>query len=251
MIWAKIVNNEIMQTHDENPAGLWHPDAIAKNDIPGYWEEIPDHVNVGWKFKNDEWISGGQWMEELAAENLPLLPGPPTCCINYAPSDDPMSETFIINVDSCVSGVYDSWSITISDTVYSTTVTATNSTTNEFTCGTTEWLAVGDQVTFMGSLGGVEKHKMYVVKSVTDSKKFKICDPATPVDIVELTTENGTMMLSKGPNFKETFQKTTTPQALELSITATGPTGPTTYIAEGPDLELIIPEKWVPLFARP
>ena len=75
MIWAKIVNNEIMQTHDEDPSGLWHPDQIAKNDLPGYWEQVPDHVNVGWKFKNDEWISGGQWLEEHIAENPPPPPG--------------------------------------------------------------------------------------------------------------------------------------------------------------------------------
>ena len=251
MIWAKIVNDEIMQTHDENPAGLWHPDAIAKNDIPGYWDEVPDHVNVGWKFKNNEWISGGQWLDEYVA----TMPVPailaPNCRIDHAPNNDPMSNTFSIEVDSNVSGIYDSWGITIGDTVYSTTVTATNNTTNEFTCSTTEWLAAGNQVTFMGTLGGVEKHKIYFVKSVTDATKFKICDPMKPIDVVELTTETGTMLLSKGPNFKQTFQKADTPQTTTLSITATGPGGTTTYVAEGPDLELVIPEKWVPLFAKP
>jgi len=251
MIWAKIVNNEIMQTHDEDPSGLWHPDQIAKNDLPGYWEQVPDHVNVGWKFKNDEWISGGQWMEEFAAENPPEPPGPPNCRIDHAPNSDPMSNIFSIAVDSRVSGIYDTWSITIGDTEYSTTVTAANSTTDEFTCSTTEWLAAGDQVTFMGTLGGVEKHKTYFVKSVTNATKFKICDPVTPIDVVELTTETGTMMMSKGPDFKQTFQKSDSPQPLELSITATGPGGTTTYAAEGPDLELVVPEKWVPLFARP
>jgi len=77
MIWAKIVNDEIMQTHDEDPSGLWHPDQIEKNDLPGYWEQVPDYVNVGWKFKNNEWISGGQWLEEHIAENPPPPPGPP------------------------------------------------------------------------------------------------------------------------------------------------------------------------------
>lgn len=239
-----------MQTHDENPAGLWHPDAIAKNDIPGYWDEVPDHVNVGWKFKNNEWISGGQWMEEHAAENPPLPPGPPRPRIDYAPRDEPTSNVQEIMFDSGVSGIYDTWSITVGDVTYSTTVTAANSTTNEFTCNTTEWLAEGDQVTFMGTLGGVEKHKTYIVKSVTNATKFKICDLMTPIAVLDLTTETGTMMLSKGPNFKQTFEKSDTPQPVALSITATGPSGPATYTPEG-ELALVIPEKWVPLFARP
>ena len=76
-MWAKIVNDEIMQLHDEDPSGLWHPDAIAKNDLPGYWEQVPDHVHIGWKFRDNEWISGGQWGEEWAAANPPPPPGPP------------------------------------------------------------------------------------------------------------------------------------------------------------------------------
>ena len=250
MIWAKIVNNEIMQTHDENPAGLWHPDQIAKNDLPGYWEEVPDHVNVGWKFKNNEWISGGQWMEEEAAENPSPPPGPPRCRIDYSPRDETMSNAHEVMFDSTISGIYDTWSITVGDTTYSTTVTAANSTTNEFTCETTEWLTAGDLITFMGTLGGVEKHTTYIVKSVTNATKFKICDPMTPINVVDLTTETGTMMMSKGPDFKQTFQKADAPQTIALSITATGPGGTTTYAPEG-ELALVIPEKWVPLFARP
>ena len=76
-MWAKIVNNEVMQLSDENPAGLWHPDAIAKNDIPGYWEEIPEHVHIGWRFRDNEWISGGQWHEEWVVDHPTPLPGPP------------------------------------------------------------------------------------------------------------------------------------------------------------------------------
>lgn len=248
MIWAKIVNNEIMQTHDENPAGLWHPDAIAKNDIPGYWEEVPDHVNVGWKFKNDEWISGGQWMEKQAAETPILPPGKPTPRMDFAPSNDPSINTHIVRFDSNVSGIYDTWSITVGDTTYSTTATATNSTTNEITCGTTEWLTAGDQVTFMDTIGGIEKHTTYIVKSVTDATKFKICDMAAPIAVLQLTTDTGTVMLSKGPNFAQTYQKAATPQPLEASITATGPGGTTTYALEN-EFELIIPEIFVPLFA--
>jgi hypothetical protein len=250
MIWAKIVNDEIMQTHDENPAGLWHPDAIAKNDLPGYWEEVPDHVNVGWKFKNNQWISGGQWMEEQAAETPILPPGPPGCRIDFTPIEDRSSVDHPVAFDSRVSGIYDTWSITIGDTVYSTNVTATNSATNEFTCGTTAWLTAGDQVTFMGTMGGVEKHKVYEVKSVTDATRFKICDPMQPLQLLELTTDTGTMMLSKGPDFTHIFQKTDAPQPLALSITVTGPGGTTTYNAEG-ELAFGVPEKWIPLFARP
>jgi hypothetical protein len=58
------------------------------------------------------------------------------------------------------------------------------------------------------------------------------------------------MMLSKGPDFTHIFQKTDAPQPLALSITVTGPGGTTTYNAEG-ELAFSVPEKWIPLFARP
>lgn len=250
MIWAKIVNNEIMQTHDENPAGLWHPDQIAKNDLPGYWEEVPDHVNVGWKFKNNEWISGGQWIEEQAAETPPVLPGPPFAKIDFAPSNDPSSNDFIVNFDSRPAGIYDTWSITVGDTTYSTTATATSSTTNEITCGTTEWLTAGDQVTFMDTLGGIEKHKTYIVHSVVSATKFKICDMGSPLTVIQLDTDTGSILLSKGTDFKQIFQKTDSPQPIEVSITVTGPGGTTTHSLEN-EFALVVPEKWVPLFARP
>lgn len=250
MIWAKIVNDEIMQTHDENPAGLWHPDAIAKNDLPGYWDEVPDHVNVGWKFKNNEWISGGQWLEEHIAATPIVMHGPPQGRMDFAPSDNPELDTCFMEFDSSVSGVYDTWSITIGETTYSTTVTSTNSDTNEVTCETTEWISVGDQVTFMTAIGGLEKHTAYVVKSVTDATKFKICDQSAPIAVLQLITEANTVMLSKGPGWKEIFQKSVSPQTLQASITAVGPGGTTTYRLEN-EFALVIPEKWVPLFARP
>ena len=250
MIWAKIVNDEIMQTHDENPVGLWHPDAIAKNDIPGYWDEVPDHVNVGWKFKNNEWISGGQWLEEHIAVTPILPPGPPSCKVNFAPTNDNTSNTFDMYVDATIAGIYDTWSITIGDTVYSSTVTAADSTTNEFTCETTEWLTVKDQITFMGTLGGVEKHKPYLVHSVISATKFKICDMNSPINVVELTTASGTMMMSRGPDFHHTIEKTSVPQPLAMSITVTGPGGTSTDTLEN-EMALIVPEIWVPLFARP
>lgn len=82
MIWAKVVEEEIQQTHPEDPAGLWHPDALQ------HWEEVPDYVNVGWKRKNGEWISGGQWYEEFRAENPLPDPGPPTAAYIYTKTDD-------------------------------------------------------------------------------------------------------------------------------------------------------------------
>ena len=86
------------------------------------------------------------------------------------------------------------------------------------------------------------------MKSVTDATKFKICDMATPIEVLQLTTDTGNVMLSKGPNFNQTYQKIATPQPLATSITATGPGGTTTYALEN-EFELIIPEIWVPLFA--
>lgn len=81
-MWAKIVNNEIMQLHDEDPSSLWHPDAIAENDLPGYWKEVPDHVHIGWIFRDNEWISGSQWHEEWVAKNPSPPPGPPSGSIS-------------------------------------------------------------------------------------------------------------------------------------------------------------------------
>lgn len=95
-IWAKIVDGEIMQVHDEDPSGLWHPDQIAQNDLPGYWEEVPETANIGWKFKNNEWISGGQWMEEHMEENPPAPPGPPTAVMSIiSQTDTPGSSEFV------------------------------------------------------------------------------------------------------------------------------------------------------------
>lgn len=81
-IWAKIVNDEIMQLHDEDPAGLWHPDAIAQNDLPGYWEEVPVECHIGWK--RDEagvWHDGAWWYEKNLIDNPPPPPGPPSAGI--------------------------------------------------------------------------------------------------------------------------------------------------------------------------
>ena len=95
-IWAKVVEGEIMQTHDCHPGELWHPDMIEQNDLPGHWEEVPETVNIGWKFKNNEWISGGQWMEEYLEENPPAPPGPPTAAISIiTQTETPGSSEFL------------------------------------------------------------------------------------------------------------------------------------------------------------
>jgi hypothetical protein len=73
MTWARVVENEIVEIFEEDPAKYFHPDLLHE------WVDIPNEgVHVGWKFKNGQWISGGQWYDEFRAEN-PLPPeGPPT-----------------------------------------------------------------------------------------------------------------------------------------------------------------------------
>lgn len=116
-IWAKIVDNEIMQTHDEDPAGLWHPDQIAKNDLPGYWEEVPDHVNVGWKFKNNVWISGGQYLEEWILANPTPPPGPPFAdWSHFTVSDD--GNNITLGFVASPNGIFDSYSWVINGQEY-------------------------------------------------------------------------------------------------------------------------------------
>lgn len=111
-MWAKIVNNEVMQLSDENPAGLWHPDAIEKNDIPGYWEEIPEHVHIGWRFRDNEWISGGQWHEEWIADHPTPPPGPPGGDID-ARMDKLTSTEVVYQFVSNAFGIFESISWTI------------------------------------------------------------------------------------------------------------------------------------------
>ena len=179
-IWAKIVDNEIMQTHDEDPSGLWHPDAIAKNDLAGYWEELPDHVNVGWKFKNNEWISGGQWLDEHIAENPVPPPGPPCGRIDFT--------------------------ISVNNTTYKA------------------------KVLFDIHIGGIWT-EFYVD---IDGKRY---DKLTENAYVDLELE---------------FDQGDTPRQVPVIITTIGPGG--THVENLTEVEverqLIIPEKWVPLFAR-
>jgi len=104
-MWAKVVNNEIFQTWDEDPTGLWHPDQLKT------WQEVPDHVNVGWKFKNGTWISGGQWLEEDREENPLPPPGPPSAQFSRNAKDymDKTEFTFMNLSDGFVDSI--EWTI--------------------------------------------------------------------------------------------------------------------------------------------
>lgn len=114
MIWAKVVDNEIMQLHDEDPSGLWHPDALE------HWQQVPDFAFIGWKFKNNNWISGAQWMEEFRAEH-PLPPvGPPSAGImnNVKDTDD----TGVIELVAQLAGEYTSFEWNVNGTTYNTEI---------------------------------------------------------------------------------------------------------------------------------
>ena len=104
-MWAKVVNDEIFQTWDTDPTELWHPDQLVN------WEEVPDHVNIGWKRKNDEWISGGQWQEEHEVENPIPAPGPPTAGIGVSPIEylDRVDLVFVANYGGFVDSI--EWTI--------------------------------------------------------------------------------------------------------------------------------------------
>ena len=239
MIWANIINNKIIQTH-KDLTGLWNPNSITKNKITGYWEQVPAYVDVGWRFKNDQWED--ESISIMSSQSL-------NCCIDFTSNTSPTSNTYEVQFISQVSRIYDTWSITIGDTTYSTAVTAANGITNEFTCTTTSWLKIDDQITFMDTLfGGVQPRKTYLIHSIISATKFKIYDPLTPTKLLKLTTATGTMTVSKGPDFQQIFQKTNIPQSVTVSICATGAIGTTTYTLEN-EMALIVPEIWVPLFA--
>jgi hypothetical protein len=117
-IWAKIVDNEIMQTHDCHPGELWHPDMIEQNELSGHWEEVPEHANVGWKFKNDEWISGGQWMEEFQEENPIPPPGPPIGRVDPTDIVNNQTHKATVNFDIHVGGIWDSFFVEVDGKKY-------------------------------------------------------------------------------------------------------------------------------------
>jgi hypothetical protein len=117
-IWCKIVSDEVMQTHHEDPSGLWHPDMIEKNELNGHWEELPDYVNVGWKLKNGAWISGGQWMDEHKAENPLPPPGPPIGRIDITVQPNNQTHIAKVTFDVHVGGIYDTWYLEIDGKTY-------------------------------------------------------------------------------------------------------------------------------------
>jgi len=69
-LWAKMMdvdndgNLEVVQTHDEDPANLWHPDALVS------WREVPPHVSIGSVLETttDIWWSGSDWLEKTLAK---------------------------------------------------------------------------------------------------------------------------------------------------------------------------------------
>jgi len=70
--WAKMVdsdgdgNFEIYQLHDEDPSGLWHPDALE------FWRQVPDeHAAIGSVFEESTqtWYTGAAWGLKKTAES--------------------------------------------------------------------------------------------------------------------------------------------------------------------------------------
>lgn len=111
MIWAKVINDEIMQLHDEDPSGLWHPDLL---DV---WEQVPSECQIGWKRKNGKWISGEQWGIEWTAENPPPLPGPPSAFYSVSTVDQ-NHEEITVKYEAHPGGIWDSYSWVINGTEY-------------------------------------------------------------------------------------------------------------------------------------
>lgn len=155
-MWAKIVDNQIMQLSDVDPAGLWHPDAIAQNDIPGYWDEVPEHVSIGWHFRDNEWISGGQWFEECEAAKDPVLPGPPTANWRHDITDTLTSATVQFHADPA--GIWDSYSWVINGEEYGQEETVTVEFTKTSTISTipVELSVTGPGGTAIGNKTSIE-----------------------------------------------------------------------------------------------
>lgn len=69
-LWAKMMdidgdgNFEIVQTHDEDPAGLWHPDALVN------WREVPSNLAIGSVLETttNVWWTGADWLEKTLAK---------------------------------------------------------------------------------------------------------------------------------------------------------------------------------------
>jgi hypothetical protein len=106
MTWARVVENEIIEIFEEDPAKYFHPDVLHE------WVDIPNEgVHVGWKFKNGQWISGGQWYDEFRAEN-PLPPeGPPTVQIEVNHKETRTHDQFEFNYMIGGVGEFVEWNI--------------------------------------------------------------------------------------------------------------------------------------------
>lgn len=117
-IWAKIVDDEIMQISEDDPHGLYHPDQIAKNELAGYWEQVPDTCHEGWKCKNGTWISGGQWHDEFMAEHPLPPPGPPTGTISHSMQIDDQRHVAVVIFECTSCGHVDTWDAVIDGVTY-------------------------------------------------------------------------------------------------------------------------------------
>lgn len=106
MIWARIVENEIIEIQDIDPATLYHPDLLSE------WKSVPDYCHVGWRYKNNKWISGSQWHDEFMAENPVPPPGPPHA--TYAKIEAvPYDTTVKYKLGIVPSGIFDSFEVEV------------------------------------------------------------------------------------------------------------------------------------------
>lgn len=111
-IWAKVVENEIVQLHDEDPSGHWHPDFLE------FWQEVPDYCHIGWKFRDGEWISGSQAHDEFMAERPIPQPGPPTLMIHVVINEDRPTKTVTALFNVTAAGIYTGYSVTVGDKTF-------------------------------------------------------------------------------------------------------------------------------------
>jgi hypothetical protein len=114
-IWARIVNNEIMEIWDPvdgDPRTHWHPDT---HDT---WQQVPAQCHVGWKFKNNNWISGSQWLDEFKAENPLPPPGPPTAYVNHSVVIDNVANVAKVNIHGQPTGIFDRWHVVVDGKEY-------------------------------------------------------------------------------------------------------------------------------------
>jgi hypothetical protein len=82
-LWAKMIdtdgdgNLEAVQLHDEDPAGLWHPDFLDA------WREVPPNTAIGSVLESSTgtWWTGADWLDKKLAEaddaDAPPLVTPP------------------------------------------------------------------------------------------------------------------------------------------------------------------------------